>query len=149
MAYVVEVDQSNMVEESGDTYLAFSNDISWAIRVPFKAKQAGFEALRDRRKTKKTAKLMLFAACIFLLIEGHLDQLQRITIDNEYAGRGDYIKAFLLRHIWEVDPEFDPWDIETTSIGKKSPAHIKAWSARAEGKADRTVTTREILDLVG
>ena len=81
MPYVIEVDQSNMVEEPGDTYLAFSNGISWAIRVPVAVKQAGFEALRDRRKSKKTAKL-------------------------------------------------------------------RAWSARAEGKADRTITTRELLDLV-
>lgn len=138
-----------MVEESGDTYLAFSNDISWTIKVPFTVKQAGFGALRARRKSKKIAKLMLFAACVFLLIEEHLDQMQRITIDNEYAGRGDDVKAFLLRHIWEVRPQFDPWDVEILSITKKSSAHVKAWSARADGEADRTITTQEIVELVG
>ncbi len=129
--------------------MTFSNDISWTIKVPFAVKQAGFQALRARKKSKKIAKLMLFAACVFLLIEDHLDQLQRITIDNEYAGRGDDVKAFLLRHIWEVKPQFDPWDIEILSVTKKSLAHIKAWSARAEGKAERTITTRELLDLLG
>jgi hypothetical protein len=104
MPHVVEVDQSNMIEEPGDTYLAFSDGISWTIKVPFKVKQAGFEALRARRKTKKVAKLMLFAACVSLLIEDHLGQLQRITIDNEYAGRGDDVKAFLLRYIGKLIP---------------------------------------------
>lgn len=145
----VEVDQSNRTDESGDTYLAFSDGISSVIKVPSKVKNAGMRALRRRRKTRKMAKVVLFTACVFLLIKDHLGQLGRVTVDNAFDGYQDEIRAQLLRHIWTVEPNFDAWSIEVLSIGKGSPAHAKAWSARAEGKADRTITTEEMLELVG
>jgi hypothetical protein len=38
MPYVVEVDQSIKVEDPGDTFLAFSDGASYAIKVPSSVK---------------------------------------------------------------------------------------------------------------
>jgi hypothetical protein len=150
MPYVVEVDQSIKVEAPGDTFLAFSDGISYAIKVPFSVKQKGLQALRNRGKPKKRAKLLLFAACVFLLLESHLEQLQRVTVDNEYDGRQTDIKSFLLEYIRRKDPTFQPERIEIRAIGKRSPAdHLAGAVRRGKREADRTITAEELLSVVG
>lgn len=146
MSHFVEVDQSNKVEDSGDTFLAFSDGISLAIKVPFRVKQVGFRALAERGKPKKRAKLLLFAACVFLLLEDHLDQLEQVTVDNEYDGREADVRSFLFEYIRKKDPHFRIEDIVIRSIGKGSPAHILAWEAYTGKRAvDKTITQKEIL----
>ncbi|MFQ5856710.1 MAG: hypothetical protein ACE5LU_13820, partial [Anaerolineae bacterium] len=105
---------------------------------------------RSKGKSKTGATLTVFAACVFLLLQDHLDHLIRITIDNEYDGHGADIKALLLRHIWKMEPDFEPWKIEISSIGKGSRAHNRAWSARKQRETiNRTITSRELLEVVG
>jgi len=48
MLYVVEVDQSRKIEQSGPTILAFSDGISHAIVVPSTVKTQALRALRDK-----------------------------------------------------------------------------------------------------
>ena len=129
MAYRVEIDQSNKVEDSGDTFLAFSNGIAYTIRVPFRAKRAGIDLLRQRGKSKRTATLMLFAACVYLLVEGHLSEIDRIILDNEYAGREADIKAFFVRFLQKRGKTFPMQYMNVSSIGKKSEAHRLVWEA--------------------
>jgi hypothetical protein len=149
MAHIVEVDQSNKVENSGDTFLAFSNEISWSIKVPFRVKQAALQALRDQGKPSKRAKLLLFAACVFLLLEDHLDQLQRITIDNEYDGRESDVKSFIFEYIKRQHPRFRIETIDVRSIGKKSNAHYLAWTAyTGRGRVDKTISEKELVAVV-
>lgn len=69
MAYVVEVDQSIKIEQSGDTVLAFADGISHAIVVPSHVKTEGFRALRRRGKSKEIAYLLLFSASLYLLLK--------------------------------------------------------------------------------
>jgi len=150
MPYVVEVDQSIKVEDPGDTFLAFSDSISYAIQIPFSVKQKGLQALRNQGKPKKRAKLLLFAACVFLLLEGHLEQLQRVTVDNEYDGRQADIKSFLVEYIKKKDPTFEAERIEIRAIGKRSPAdHLAGAVRRGKREADRVITARELLSVVG
>jgi hypothetical protein len=149
MAHIVEVDQSNRVDESGDTYMAFSNGISWAIKVPSRVKQAGLGALRARGKPRRRAEMLLFAACVFLLLEDHLDQLQRIIIDNEYDGHEADIRSFLFEYIKKREPGFEIGRIAVRSIGKKSRAHNLAWSARrGEREVNRILSEAELLAVV-
>ena len=150
MPYVVEVDQSIKIEDPGDTFLAFSDGISYAIKVPFSVKQKGLQALRNQGKPRKRAGLLLFAACVFLLLEGHLEQLQRVTVDNEYDGRQVDIKSFLTEYIRKKDPNFEAEMIEIKAIGKRSPADQLAGAVR-RGKrgADRVITVEELLAVVG
>ncbi len=150
MPYVVEVDQSIKIEDPGDTFLAFSDGISYAIKIPFRIKQKGLQVLRNRGKPKKRAKLLLFAACVFLLIENHLEQLQRVTVDNEYDGRQPDIKSFLLEYIRGKYPSFEPERIEIRAIGKKSPADQLAGAVRrGKREADRVISAGELLAVVG
>ena len=150
MPYVVEVDQSIKIEDPGDTFLAFSDGISYAIKIPFSVKQKGLQALRSQGKPKKRANLLLFAACVFLLIENHLEQLQRVTVDNEYDGRQDDIKSFLLEYIRRKDPSFESERIEIREIGKKSPADQLARAVRrGKREVDKVISAGGLLAVVG
>jgi len=149
MSYVVEVDQSVKVEDPGATFLAFSNSISHAIKVPSSVKQKGFQALRKRGKPRKRAKLLLFAACVFLLLENHLNQLERVTVDNEYDGREHDVKSFLLEYIKRRAPTFEAEKISIRSIGKGSPAdHLAGEVRRGSREPDRIITEKELLSVV-
>jgi len=149
MPYVVGVDQSVKVEQSGDTVLAFSDGISHAIRVPSSVKIEAFRVLREKGKQKKVAQVLLFSACLYLLLKDYLDQLQRVVIDAEYPGKEADIRASLLRHIWKRDPAFEPEKIVFQRLGKRSPAHRKARAVRqGKDKGYKTVTSKELLRLV-
>jgi hypothetical protein len=150
MAHRVEVDQSIKIEQSGATVLAFANDISFAILISSDAKTTAYRALRKREKASAIAYPMLFAACLFLLLEDHLMQLEQVKIDVEYEGKSADIKSFLLEHIWKVEPKFEPERIVFRRIGKQSPAHKQANAVR-EGKDRnyRRVSVEELLRIVG
>lgn len=149
MRHVVEVDQSNKVEYPGDTVVAFSNGISWTIKVPSKASQAGIRALKDRGKPDKRAKLLLFAACVFLLVENHLDQLQRIIVDNEYDSHELDIRSFLFEYIKRKNPNFEIDKIVVQPIKNHSRADRLAGTVRrGKRRADRKITKEELTALV-
>ncbi|MFQ5850974.1 MAG: hypothetical protein ACE5JU_10350 [Candidatus Binatia bacterium] len=149
MPYIVEVDQSNKVEDSGDTFLAFSDGILQVIKVPSRVKQVGLQALKERGKPDKRAKLLLFAACVFLLLEDHLERLEQVTVDNEYDGRESDVRSFLFEYIRKKHPHFRIEDIVIRSIGKGSPAHILAWEAYSGKRTvDKTIAQKEILAVV-
>jgi hypothetical protein len=150
MLHKVEVDQSIKIEQSGPTILAFSNGISFAIRIPSDVKIAGQKELRRRGKSKHSSHLLLFAACLFLLLRDHLDKLSQIVIDTEYYGNEQDIKAFLLRYIWRKRPDFVKDTIVFQQIGKSSPAHRKANNVR-EGKdlGYRSIRLEELLEVIG
>ena len=73
MPYVVEVDQSRKIEQSGPTVLAFSNGISHAIVIPSSVKTQSLRALKDKRKSTKEARILLFATCLYVLLKDYLD----------------------------------------------------------------------------
>lgn len=146
----IEVDQSNKIEEAGDTFLAFSNSIARAIKIPFAVKQKGLQVLRDRGKPKKRARFLLFAVCVFLLLEGHLNRIQKIVVDNEYDGHQVDVKLFLLEYIRKKIPGFATEKIAVESIGKKSSAHWLALAARkGKKKPDRIVGKQQLLSVLG
>jgi hypothetical protein len=149
MAYIVEVDQSGKIEDSGRTILAFSNDISHAIVIPARVKQAGFKALRNRNKSGNVARLMLFAAGLFLLLKEHLEVLNKVVIDTEYTGHEATIRSFLLRYIWQKIPTFEAKKIVFRQVGKKSTAHKKAKQVRKKrDRGYRKITEDELLRLL-
>ena len=149
MAHIVEVDQSIKVEQSGNTVLAFSDGISHAIVIPSKVKRVGFRALKEKGKSKERAQLLLFAAGVYLLLENHLDQLERVEIDVEYTEKDADIKSFLLRLIWGKAPTFEPERIIFRRVGKGSPADKKARAVREGRDKDyRQIAAEELLSLV-
>lgn len=149
MPHKVEIDQSIKIEQPGPTILAYSNGIMFAIRIPSDVKTAAQNNLKSRGKTRQTAHLLLFAACLFILLRDTLESFDQITIDTEYVGNEATIKSFLLRYIWKQFPTFNPEMIVFRQIGKKSPAHKKANDVReGRDKNFRTVRLEELLAVV-
>jgi len=149
MLYIVEVDQSRKIEQSGPTVLAFSDGISHAIVIPSSVKTQALLALRDKGKPRKEAQILLFATCLYALLKDYLDQLQRVEIDIEYPGKDADIRASLLRLIWRKAPAFEPEKIVFRKVGKRSPADKKARAVReGKDKAYRRITLEELLGLI-
>lgn len=126
----IEIDQSIKVEDPGDTVLALSNNIDFAILIPNAVKRAAKRELSGRGISGPTRTLRIFSAALFLLLKNYLDDATSIIIDDEYSGRGNDIIHLLLRFIWKVEPDFPKDRIEIRMITKKSPAHKKAWATQ-------------------
>lgn len=149
MLYTVEVDQSIKIEQSGDTVLAFAGEISHAVVIPSSVKNEGIQALLDRKKSKRQAHLLLFSACLYLLLKDHLPILSNVVIDEEYTGQEVDIKSFLLNYIRRDGYFFDPKSISFSRIGRKSQAHKKVEAVRlGRDKGYRKITLEEILRVI-
>ena len=73
MAHIVEIDQSGRVEKSGATIIAFANNTQYAIRIPSRTARAGLAALQAKRTSANLRKPLLWAACVYLLLEGSVE----------------------------------------------------------------------------
>ena len=145
----IEVDQSVKIEEPGDTVLAFSNGVDFAILVPAAVKKAGERELRRRGVSGPTLTLRLFSAALFLLLKHHLDDVTSVTIDNEYDRHDKDITRMLLERIWRVKPAFPKDRIDIREITKKSPSHKKAWETqRGIIKPNKRIYAREFLEVL-
>lgn len=126
----IEVDQSIKVEDPGDTVLALSNNIDFAILIPDAVKKAAKRELNSRGVSGPTRTLRMFSAALFLLLRNYLDDVSLVTIDDEYGGHSKEITHLLLRLIWRVKPDFPKDCFEIREITRKSPAHRKAWETK-------------------
>ncbi|MFQ6015328.1 MAG: hypothetical protein ACE5NP_07785 [Anaerolineae bacterium] len=143
------MDQSMKVEEPGDTVLAFSNDVDFAILIPETVKKAGERELRRKGISGPTLTLRLFSAALFLLLKNYLDDVTLVTIDNEYDGHSKDITRMLLKHIWKVKPDFPKERIEVRQVTRKSPAHKKGWETqRGIIKPNKRIKAREFLEVL-
>ena len=100
------------------------------------------------QKTGKTKVFVykLFAVLIFLLIKQHLKEIDEIAIDQEYPGKENLIRSFLIREIKKIRPNFSSESVVFKQIGKKSRAHFVAYGVIANQKQPgKIVGVREIL----
>lgn len=149
MRHNVQVDQSIKIEQPGNTVLAFSNGISFAVVVSPEVKHAAIRILRARGKSRDVARVLVFAAGVYLLLADFLDNLDLVVVDTEYVGYDAVIKAFLLHHIWQEHPTFDGQSIIFAQVGKTAPAHAKANAVRRrQDKSYRKLQLREVLRLL-
>lgn len=89
---------------------------------------------------------MIFAAGVYVLLEAYLPKLTHITIDVEYAGKNNDIKASLLRYIWRKHPTFNEGVIQFDYVGKGSPADTKARNVRlGKDRNFRKVKLKELI----
>lgn len=140
----IEIDTGSRLDQSGDTTFAFSDDIQRAVLVKQTVRD---ECLKKLPGDKLKKQLRLFAACIYLLIKDHLNEIKKIKIDTEYPGHEDEIKwiIFNLLKSHFPFPELQI-NIEFKRLGKKSSAHHIAWTTlRKERKPDQVLTTWEII----
>lgn len=143
----IQVDTGHRLDKSGDTTFAFSNDIQKVIRLKQRDRDQCLQALKGSKLSKE---LRILAACIYLLIQDHLDDLANIIIDNEYDGHQGDIKRHLLNLIkTHTDPYFEDSKIQVEEVGKKSKVHKLAWKTyRKEHRADKNIQAQEILNLL-
>ena len=145
----IEIDQSGKVENtSKNTVIAFSNDIFGTIFISAQEKREIQKFFRKIGKTKVFV-YRLFAALIFLLINDHLKNLKRITIDEEYSGKENLIKSYLVQNIRRVYRGFSAENISFKRIGKKSKAHNLAYLVfKGKNSPNRVVKTSELLKIL-
>lgn len=145
----VEVDQSTKIEQSGPTILAFANGKTDAILIPSSVKTSAYKALQATGKSPEAARLLLFAACLFLLLAPYINSFTKIVIDREYYGHESNIKSFLVEYLKKAGYRVDKLDIRFNLIGKKSPAHLKAWNVKQRvDKKYRKVRLSELWEVM-
>lgn len=144
---IVEIDQSGKVEDtSRPTAVAFANGKKGgSILILAREKRKLQRFFREIGEPKLFA-YKVFAVLIFLIIQDHLKNIDRIVIDAEYPGHEYVIKQVLLRLIRRRHPRFDAAIIIFRQIGRKSAAHNLAWlTFQKKQKASQQVTAKDIL----
>jgi hypothetical protein len=149
MSYIVEVDQSGKVEFTGeDTVLAFSDGVQfeYSMLIPAVVKRECVRLLRGGGFGGPLLYPQLFAVGLYFLLRNHVNNLVRITIDLEYFGRDDDIKAHLLNLLKRSNFEIDPDALQFGQVGKQSGAHKLALATlRKKRQPDLILTKEEIM----
>jgi len=128
------------------TVLAMSNGIQKAILVPVNVKRNCAKVLRKRGTRPKVIGVRMFVAGVFLLVEPHLRNIDKMIIDLEYPGYEGVIKGGVLAHIRKRDPAFPKEAILFQAIGKRSEAHkLALYTFRGNIAPDKVVSVRELL----
>ncbi len=129
------VDQSGKIESKGDTVLALSNAREYAIRIPAEEKIAATSSMEQRFSAlrRRLIYIRLFAAALYHLLR-ELPQGETVTIDIEYTGHSQDIKAMLFNWLRQDGRDLAADDIVFWSIGKKSRAHKKALTVYQAGR---------------
>ena len=93
------------------------------------------------------AYVQFFAVGLYFLLRNHLNVLDRITIDLEYFGKDDEIKAHLLNLLKRSKFEIDADVIQFGQVGKQSGSHKLALATLQKKKQPNLVLTKE--DIIG
>ncbi|MEZ4706754.1 MAG: hypothetical protein R3A44_06095 [Caldilineaceae bacterium] len=81
--------------------------------------------MKAKGKSPEIAHLLLFAACLFVLLRPYATELRHIIIDREYYGDESNIKSFLIEYFRKAGYRINELEIAFSLVGKKSPAHKK------------------------
>ena len=143
----IEVDQSGKVEDTAtNTVIAFSNDKSQAVLIPATVKRTCLQELRQEGKTGKSIYRRMFVVGLFFLLRSRIKKGDLVTIDVEYVGHSRSIKEHLLSLLADAGVRCGPDNFRFERIGRKSPAHDKAYyTHRGDVKADKTINKEELL----
>lgn len=143
----IQIDTGSRLDQSGDTTFAFSNDRERAILLRQSVRDRCLEQIPGNKLERE---LRLFAACFYLLIQDNVEELEEITIDEEYPGHSGKIRGILLNIIKKRHPQVaEQLLINFLRIGRKSEAHRVAWTTyRKERRPDRTLKVQEILSVL-
>jgi hypothetical protein len=134
------------MEMSGATTIAVSNGFTVTVRVTARVKQEVRQALLEQGIKPRMVMIRMFVGAVLLAIRDHLEQIDLLTIDEEYTGYEATIKSLLLDRIRAMGHEFIRESIMISRVGKKSPAHRAAIRVtRRQAKADKTPSAEELL----
>ncbi len=136
-----QIDQSIKIENTNKTsYVCLAN--GKIIVVSIKAKDKKELKLYFRELEKPLIfKLFTFSVlCAQVIIQA---KAGAIIIDTEYIGHERQIKSFIFQ-IFKMEDFKEPV-IGFMQIGKKSPAHLGAYTALMRKKSDIKITSSEVL----
>lgn len=147
----ITVDQSPRIENwTQDSVIAFSNSKQRAILIPSPLKREALALLKKRGKTEDTAKWIILAAGIFLLLQDDLPRITSVVIDREFDDR---TMKSLCHWLWQkmkpLKPTLALHHISFTSIKRKNPAHYLAYGVfKGLLKTHpKKITSRQLLPL--
>jgi hypothetical protein len=149
MSHVVEVDQSGRIEETNrDTVLAFSDGIQFSVLIPSRVKQDCLRALRLQGIKGNLFYIQFFAIGLFYLLRGHIEKIDRVTIDREYLGHEGQIKDYLINCLFRSGLMIDSYKIEFSHIGEHPPVHTLAISTfRKAEKPNLVLSSQDIMKM--
>jgi len=146
MSYVVEVDQSSKIGETGKaTVVAFADGKERAILIPAEVKQKIVQELRRRGKGD-TLYYLLFATALYLLLKEDIEDIDQVTIDIEYRGKEATIRGHLLNLLRRAGRRVEAEQIQFARLTKRSAAHrVAIATLRKHRRPDHVVTLEELL----
>ena len=149
----ISVDQSPRIENwTKNSAIAFSNGTQKVLIITSQLKREALALLLKRGKTEDTAKWMIFAAGIFLLVRDDLSKIQKITIDQDFDARTmNNLCHWLWQKIKRSKPRFALDDIDFRSIKRKNPAHYLAYGVYTgliKPNQELRVKRRGLLDIL-
>jgi hypothetical protein len=148
---IIEIDQSGKIEDtSKHTIVALADKKGFSRSVRISA--------TEKRKLQKFFRNIghpilytykVFAVLIFIIIKDYISKIDRIIIDPEYPGHEQAIRDLLFGLIKTVDKKFERNRIVFKQIGKRSPAHLKAYTTyRRKQKPNLIVTRKDVLKII-
>lgn len=141
----IEIDQSGRIEYTNKpTVIGFSNHKDKTIIIFATEKQ---KLQRYFRKIGKPRLFVytLFALLIALLLK-HEREIDEIIIDQEYPGKDDLIKNYLLIFLRKSGREIDKREIIFRQIGKKAKVHGIVNTSYRNKKSDLKITANEVIE---
>jgi len=146
MPYIVEVDQSGKIGDTNvATVLAFADGLERAILIPARDKRICIQHLR-RRGYGDRLYYLLFATALFFLLREHIEELDHVTIDEEYRGKEGIILGHLLNLLRRSDKHVEADQFDFRRVGKKSPAHrVALETLRGDREPDEIITAEKLL----
>jgi len=143
----VEVDQSGKIGDTKvPTVLAYSNGRQYAVLIPVTVKRECLHRLRRQGKAGKTIYIRLFAIGLYFLLKDHIHLISSILIDLEYPGKDGDIKLYLTNLFRRSGIKFNPSIIRFGQIGKKSRAHLKAFTVFSKTQQpDKRMSVKQLL----
>lgn len=125
----IAIDQSPRIENwTQHSVIAFSNSKQQVILIPSQLKREVLALLKQRGKSEDTAKWMILAAGIFLLIQHDLPRITSIVIDREFDDRTmQSLCHWLWQKIRVLQSTLTLDRITFASIKRKNPAHYLAY----------------------
>ncbi len=139
-----QIDQSGKIEQTEkDTVIAYANDGQRAILIPRKLKRRVQESFRLHGMTSVFIYFLFSVGITYLLYE--LEEIQHITIDEEYSGKEDLIQRMVRSLLKEFDKPLH--DIRFARIGNTPRVHYAAKDVfDKKRKPDRILTMEDVIE---
>lgn len=143
----IEIDQSNKIEKTDkDTIIGLSNDKTFTVLINRKIKRKLQEEFRKQGKPRLFVYRVFAAGAVLLLKHACLNNLAKITIDEEYSGKQKILKSMFLE-MWSRYFQATP-EISFEKIGRKSNAHhISYLTMKGKLPANKNLSYGEIRKL--